>query len=341
MILIDASNITVGGGKVLLDYLLEELERRKYEFILIRKKETPIGLKNPSNVDRIIVSDSVFSRSRHIKYALHKYKPGTLLCFGNYPPPFKTGIKTITYFHNPHLLGNPIYHFTYDKYLLLRQLYLKRIFPNTDYFVFQSAYIKDKFESKYGKNKTQKNLVLPFYNEERILFYQSGYEKKDQFIYVSLPHKHKNHLFLLKVWSRLKENSLYPKLVLTIPNEESNQPLLRRIQSINADGGKIVNLGLVSFDEAMRQTAESKYTIFPSLYETMGLGLLESALLNNRVLMSDLPFARDVVEPSLFFDPHNIQSCADSVIKAMKHEEGLKATTVLMKNRITEFLEIL
>ncbi len=106
MILIDAVYINMGGGKVLLDYLMSELENTDEKvFYLLddRIQQDHVPIKKSNTVQYInpgIVQRTLF-------YKKNKNSFSSILCFGNYPPLYKTNAKVYTYFHQSLFLDLP------------------------------------------------------------------------------------------------------------------------------------------------------------------------------------------------------------------------------------------
>lgn len=340
LIIVDASNIAVGGGKVLLIYLINALEKYGVKASIIWKKELFQAMEHQYQNIRFVDGSKVFNRRRILHEQIQASSVTAVLCFGNYPPPMKLPCNVYTYFHNPYLLDSPLAHFKTDPLLFIRDRYLKRYLKNTDFFIFQSALIKDKFLRKFTTYNPSKCLILPIFDEDKIKSYQHSRDREDRFIYVSYPYKHKNHETLLKAWDLLADKKLTPALVVTIPETKENQVLLQKIQSINERGGQIQNLHSIPYEQALIETSRSKYVLFPSINETFGLGLIEGTLLDCTILASDLNFVHEVVKPDYVFDPYDAQSMADCVLYCL-HNPSIHKAEVLAKNTIGKLIEIL
>ena len=116
---------------------------------------------------------------------------------------------------------------------------------------------------------------------------------------------------------------------------------LREIDGLNNQGKQIINLGIVPFEESLRQTAQSEYCIFPSLKETFGLGLIEGALINHKVLAADLDYTYEVLEPSLVFSPHDPKDMANKVQICISKQQIIKQAIPKIDNQIEELIAIL
>jgi glycosyltransferase involved in cell wall biosynthesis len=338
MLLIDAHNIMSGGGIILLDYFIVVLEQNNKNYYVI--KNTNVTVKGDTK--KQINCPSPWARRKTLRESFSRYKPDTILCFGNYPPQDKFPVRTITYFHNSYLICNWYTVLREDKLVFFRQKYLSANIKNTDYFLFQNSRVKEEFIKFYGNHSHLTYWVIPIFDENKILVQQKNESlKKNQFIYISLPYRHKNHLYLLTIWSELQKIGYNPVLLLTIPEVAINKKLLSGVKEINTKGGRIINLGVLPYDEILRHTAESTFCIYPSLLESFGLGLIEGALLGCKVIAAKLPYTEAVIEPSLYFDPYSLQSGLESVLSALKNEDKVKATVPVIQNRIGELLEML
>ena len=70
--------------------------------------------------------------------------------------------------------------------------------------------------------------------------------------------------------------------------------MITRINSLY-DFHPVVNLGKISHDEVFEIYGRSKALLFPSLKESLGLPLIEANQLGLKVLVSNLPFANDIL----------------------------------------------
>lgn len=342
MILIDASNVNVGGGKILLEYLLDELIERKIDFFLLRDARW-------NSYERIkplqSIVTSIYNRKKDLKTYTKLLSPKAIFCFGNFPPPLKLPCKTITYFQNPNLLDNIWEQTPNDRLFFLKKLYLKRYLKNTDFVVFQNNKILEHFKKVFGcfASSGVKYLEIPFFDEKKIIQtrknYQNATKKSNSFIYVSLPHKHKNHSNLLHAWGILASQNYFPELTLTVPI--NNSPLTEKIITLKENGVKINNLGIIPFSEALERTAETEFCIYPSLKETFGLGLIESALLGCKVIAADLDYVYEVLKPSLVFDPLNPTDIVEKVKLSLQKDIEIEKTIPLIQNNIEMLINLL
>lgn len=343
MLLIDASKISAGGGLVLLRFLLAELSKNNIPLFLIkdiRYQGTDLDIYPHAAYNRIFLN-----RKKIFESLIAKHKITKILCFGSSPPPLRTkGVTSYTYMHDPNIFNDSIlsgYGWKSKLSRFIKEKYIKHHIGNSDYYIFQTPYMIERFEKSY-KPKSDINLALyPFYDEAQIETQLKGVNtnnKKFDFCYISIPNPHKNHNILIDAWLILKERGLSPSLVLTIPVDSDNKKyaiLEERVKSIS----NIINIGYVSFETALKHTGESRYCIYPSYSETLGLGYVEAHYLKLPILTSDLPIVHNVINPSLTFDTFDAEDIADKVEFALKNQ--LPLSELKLENKITEFITLI
>ncbi|MEM6769339.1 MAG: glycosyltransferase [Bacteroidota bacterium] len=338
MIYLDALNISTGGGLVLLRYLERELIANGIAYkIMVRD----VALSQQPEA-AIVGRPTIFGRYRlYRKYVRDDQPESRVLCFGNFPPPYALRCKTITYFHRPALANMNTEQATLKQKLLynLKKRYLRSLLANTDTFLFQSTTISGAFFRTYPKYRGESGIV-PFFD---LNVYQPLAEraqsmvKKPYFIYVSNDSPHKNHAVLLKAWELLYERGLTPELRITIPQDSRFMPAIAEMQT---RGVHIINLGLIPHKDVLEQTLTAKYAIFPSLAETLGLGILEALYCRCSILAADLPYTYEVIQPSSTFHPDSPDDIARCVEQALNTPQ-LPLAEQVMRNHIDSLLQAL
>jgi glycosyltransferase involved in cell wall biosynthesis len=334
MVLIDSVYINNSGGKVLLDYLVSELERRDIcPFYLFDSRCNKDYAEIPEN-RKFFMKASL--RQRHEFYKKNKKKFHKIVCFGNVPPSIKLkNIEVITYFHKSFFLRKSYPSSIIKKMkTFIQKILLLFLYKNTDKIIVQSVFIKNEFHITYNF-PLEKIFVVPF-------FKISDYKKKNShiqkrgFVYISNGQEHKNHIRLLKSWELLAELGFYPELGLTIEAEKYsvvNNEILRLQQK----GLKIVNYG---FTNPYELYEKYEYLIFPSLLETLGLGQVEAINAGCKVVASDLPHTFAVIQPSLVFNPLDVNSIKDAVLYVL-NENRLKESKILINNNIDRLISLI
>jgi glycosyltransferase involved in cell wall biosynthesis len=280
MILIEAARITDGGGYGLLKLLLYNLLNDKIEFKVILSPDTKIDRLPEENVYRHTIN--LLNRGRVFSTCVEKSQPASILCFGNFPPPKRyTGIPAYTYFHRVGLIEQ----FSYGWSTLLRKakygalsFYLKRLLMNTDFVFCQSSIVKNSF-SRHFDFSLENVKLYPFFDADLIrkVEEEEGFVKeKGRFIFVSNGAPHKNHQRLFVAWELLSKEELFPELWLTLPEDSA---LAEQIENLKKKGCKIKNIGVLPYRKVLQKMRECEFAIYPSLQESLGLGLIEAEML--------------------------------------------------------------
>jgi len=324
-----APNIKNGGGKELLEYLLEHLDQMYKEIMVTVYIDKSLSYIQNTKNRKVIVLESAFE-----KISLFMKKIDNALYFGNLPPLLKSK-NSVVYFHNLYLLMNlKTLSASSLKFFIkyfLQQIYIKKFVSNVDIVACQNNFIKNKFVKKYNFQNVE---ILPFFR----LCDKKKYDFKDKkydFCYISLAHPHKNHFLLLDALELLSKKQIKVRIALTI--ESDKQDLIDKITKINSYGVvKIDNLGVLSKDCVCKVYSESKCLVFPSTEETFGLGLIEATYMNLDVIAADLKYVYQAVEPSMVFNPYSARMCADIMEKYLKGTS--KESVPLVKNNIDKLI---
>lgn len=333
-ILIDSYFINNGGGKVLLDYLLMELDSNNIKPFLL------LDLRVKENLP---VDISKFSHAFVSKFSernkFYKHKNFTkILCFGNIPPPKKTRGKIFTYFHQPLFLEIPNNFSLKNKLIYnLKIFILKRFSKNTSIWLVQSDFIKNKLAEKY---RIDNNIIkiLPFYppisNFQKI----KSDKIKHSYIYISNAPPHKNHSRLINAFCNFYDKCKVGLLTITVSDEFPE--LLQLIQEKQRNNYPIRNIGFVKRENLQQVYNETEYLIYPSLAESFGLGLVEAIENGCKIIGADLPYTYAVCKPSLIFDPLDENSIVDALEKSLNYD-SIPESKQQVKNEIKELVNLL
>lgn len=334
MILIDALYINNSGGKILLDYLIVVLENRqlKVHYLLDER------IKN--NHPQIISNEITYLEASLLKR--HKfYKKKTLnfskvLCFGNLPPSLKLKAVVYTYFHQKLFLEIPKEIQTKQKIIFhIKALIFKSLQKNTDFWIVQTQVMKNNFLAKTTKLNKEKVLIIPFYPSLKKGTIEN--RKKDAFVYVSSGSQHKNHFNLLEAFRKFYDDKKTGELHLTIGDEFKE--LNNLISKMIAEGYPVINHGFVPRDLLGTIYGKAAFSIYPSLSESFGLGIIEAIENQCDIIGSDLPYTYAVCKPSLVFDPTKIESIAKAFQSAL--EKNIQPTKQLVFNEIYKLIHLL
>jgi len=325
-----APNIKSGGGKELLEYLLEYVYLNYQDILVNVYVDVSFNIES-QHTRNVFVMTSGLSKT-----LLFLKKFENAIYFGNLPP-IRKSKNSIVYFHNTYLLMNlkKIF-FSNSKFLnkimnLAKQFYIKFFIKNVDFVACQTEVVSKLFKKKYSYENIK---ILPFYRKHEKI----NIEKQFDYCYVSLAHPHKNHQKLFDALKILEKKNLHLSLAVTV--EATQEDLIRKIEEINKNAIiKIVNFGIVSKKKVLELYASSKCLIFPSLEESFGLPLIEAVDMGLDVISSDLNYTYQVIDPSLTFNPNNIQSIADAVLRY--NEGNCSKSQSKIKNNISELVELI
>lgn len=334
MILIDALYINNSGGKVLLDYLIEELEKTDKEvFYLLDERIQKEKLQLKKN--KVIYLKASLIKRRNF-YKENKNKFSSILCFGNLPPNIRTSAKVYTYFHQLLFLDLPKeMSFISKKIYYIKTRFLNAFKKNTDYWLVQTELVKEKLSTKYGINESN-ILVIPFYPPFTSEV-KTNIRKEHQYIYVSNVSKHKNHLRLIEAFTKFYDQHKKGKLILTIPDDATE--ILNSINVKVNQGYPVENIGFVDRNYLRQLYMESEYHIFPSLTESFGLGLVEAIENGCKIIGADLPYTYAVCKPSLIFNPLEVDSITEALSLSLQKNTINSESKV--KNEINTLISLL
>lgn len=333
MILLDALYINNGGGKVLLNYLINQLLDSDLEIFFLLDDRCDIKFNSDQKHKVVYEKASILNRYKF--YKRNKNSFSKILCFANIPPPIKINNATVyTYFHNILIIDlYENYGFVTKTKVKLRKKIWRSFRENSDFWMVQTKYVNSRL-SKELSLKDHEVLELPFFE---ILDKTSEKSVRNGFLYVSSGALHKNHKCLLEAWDILFSKNLVPELHLTLSDDWID--LLDTIDDLNKKGLKIINHGMISSEEVASLYRKSEYTVYPSLSESFGLPLVESVNYGCDILASDLPYVFEVVKPSATFDPLNPNEIADVIASVIKTKPN--SSLAIINNEINTLINVL
>lgn len=334
MILVDALYINNGGGKILLDYLITNLNRSNVDVYFLLDDRI-IGKHPEVKPNKVEYLKGSFVK-RHSFYSKNKHRFSKVLCFGNLPPNIRLDAEVFTYFHQPMYLDIPKEFGLLDNLKFrLKIAILKRIAKNTDYWLVQSAFIKEKMQKKF-RFRQESLIVLPFYPQFQAL-QKEILREKNTYFYVSNATPHKNHIRLLEAFCGFYDKHKKGRLVVTVNIHYPE--ILALIQNKVIQGYPIENIGFVDRITLHKKYLSSEFLIFPSLTESFGLGLIEAVDCGCMVIGADLPYTYEVCEPTLKFDPLD----GNSICKAFEdslNKKKLNPSEARIHNNINQIINL-
>lgn len=332
MILIDALYINGGGGKVLLDFLIQELEKTdKDVFYLIDERITGEIQSIKETNKLLFYKAGILSRRKF--YCEYKDLFTSVLCFGNLPPEIRLKAKVYTYFHQ-HLYLEIPHDFSVKSKIMykLKTRILYALRKNTDYWLVQSKYVQDRLADKY---KVSNIKILPFYPPLPVS--STGERQENSYVYISNGTKHKNHINLIEAFCRFYDIEKKGKLLLTVSKDYPE--IYEKIEEKKNQNYPIENIGFVKRSDLAVIYQSAEFIIYPSLSESFGLGLVEAIENGCKVIAADLPYTFAVCEPSLIFHPLHIPSIVQALSLSLQKNNNPSENKV--KSNISEIISLL
>ena len=324
--LIDALYINQGGGKVLLDLLIESLSKNNDIYYLLDNrisKSYPFLNKNVTYLKSSIIS-------RHYFYLLNKNKFSNVLCFSNIPPSVNLKCMVYTFFQNVNLLNKSSNSFE----IFFKRFYIKYFQRNSDKWIVQTNVVSKLIN---GIGVDESNIfILPFFKEVSFDRIKKN-NNKIKFLYVSSGEKHKNHIRLFNSFK--KYFSLNNNTELTVTVDDNYNDLCDKISYFQSINIPIINKGFISHEMIKEEYKKADFFIYPSLHESFGLGLIEACQFNLPIISSDRSYVYEIVNPNLTFDPVSENSILESMIKSIDYI-NLKGE-LKIKNKLSNIIDLI
>lgn len=329
-LIIHAPSIHCGGGLVLLEALMQALALQRYPVFALLDTRLPEQFAIPEKVQVTKFPPSLqgrFLAEKKLEEIVNA--DDIILCLG-LPPLSRLPGKVILFLQNRLLLDSKTIFLVHYGLRVGLRIFLERIWlrikkNNVDQYVVQTPSMKNALHNSL--NIMQKITVQPFLTTDQEFSRQVEKQlKKDaayDFIYVASGDYHKNHRKLVEAWCLLAEQGIYPHLCLTIDALHYAKLchwIEEKIQKCNL---KITNKGALPHNEVLLLYQQSQALIFPSIFESFGLPLIEARKMGLPILASELDFVRDTIDPEETFDPSSGLSISRAVKRFLNvpHED--------------------
>ncbi len=308
-LVIHAPNIHLGGGRTLLLGLLSALKQPAV--VQLDERFGPLPELDPG-VRVIRVVPSLIGRllAEH-RLKLLCQRGDILLCFGNLPPLFPCSSRVFVYVQNRYLTSSRSLDGLPGSVQLriwIERLWLRYRLRDTILLV-QTETMSQEVRENLGCA----GVVLPFLPvSERRSFEQipSQYD----YLYVASGEPHKNHRRLLQAWILLASQDLLPSLCLTL-DKQRDAVLFSWVEKLVSQHGLRIFNNPVSPDQISSLYSKCGALIYPSLFESYGLPLLEAHSVGMPIIAAERDYVRDVVDPIFSFDPESSLSIARAVMR--------------------------
>lgn len=317
-LLIDALHIHESGALMILNHLVRRLVERHVDFCLLKDSRSP-QLWEERKVPKVMVSAcDEFSRLRF--YLRHRDEYRAVLCLANVPPPVRLRCPVYTYIHNVSLLAIPADYPPVWKFKSwLKRIYIRFQSRNTDCWMVQTANTEQLVNCAINSRKLPV-WQYPFFQDLPKQSEECQAVRTD-YLFIGDDTNAKGHTYLIEAWGKLARRGVTPTLHLTVTSARL-QPLIEEARQL---GANIVNHGCIPFEEVVSLYRRSKATVYPSLNESLGLGLIEALQAGCDVIGCDLPYVHCVCTPSYVFAPQS----PDSIVEAVLRYEAAPQPSVL------------
>lgn len=333
MILVDAIFImNNSGAKVLLDYLIENLEKSEKQVCYLLDDRLKGNLPAVKTTNLVIFQKASIIK-RNSFYLKHKKKFTSVFCFANLPPTIKLKSDVYTYFHQKLFLNIP-QNFSLKRKIIfsLKIQILKILKNNTNKWLVQTQEIKRELIEKYRLNEDDV-LLVPFYPP--LPKFQNITKVNNTYLYASHASDHKNHEKLIEAFTIFNKQTKKGKLVLTISKEHKD--IYNLIETRKAEGINIENIGFVERSKLSEIYQSAEFAIYPSLAESFGLGIVEAIEKGCKIIGADLPYTYAVCEPSIVFNPYEVNSIIEALLLSL-HKENIEESKSKVRNNIEDLM---
>lgn len=333
-ILFDSVYVHNGGGKEILDIIINYIYKHDLEnyflFLLDNRYSEPIH--SYKKIDSLKISPSEKGRRDFYKKNSFEF----CFCFSNIPPPAYFNKKTSIYFHNDLFLNPTKSNLSFTTIIknCIKKYYIINTINKSYEWCVQTELMKKKLNEVYGI-ENNKIHVYPIFDSNKI----KSKKLNNSFVYVCNSSKHKNHKRLMDAFikaSNKTESKLHLKLTLS-DNDFKKSEYNRTNTPHNL---LIENIGVVGKEKLSNLYLESKFLIYPSLNESLGLPLIEAVNRDCFIIASDKNYVNEVVDPSIIFNPYSSESISEAIIKSISNK-NLKKSKLIIENKIDTFVKYL
>lgn len=345
-IILSAFNVHTGGGYVLIKDLLKSKSIKTKLLDLRIKSKISSYLSGVLFVKKKII-DRVY---KFHKLCFFSKKKDVILCFNGLPPLFKPKSKIILFIQTFYFFSkisffntaDTYYNFKFLVYLRIKfeKLWFRLGIKNADEIWVQTDTMKKRLINYLNDIKTKKKYIIkimPYVDNQIKNYIEKKSHKlflntKKLFIYPADDSGHKNHIKLFLALNKIDRDF---KLYLTL-NHEKFMNLLSVTKLNNSTKAKIINLGPITRKKLFNLYKNKVGTlIFPSVDESFGLPLVEAALFNRNILVSNKNYSNDILINAIKFNPHSITSIKTTIKKFL--DSKIKKKTKLKKINFVDY----
>tara|TARA_Y100000389_G_C17464492_1_gene524390 strand:- start:385 stop:1530 length:1146 start_codon:yes stop_codon:yes gene_type:complete len=200
-----------------------------------------------------------------------------------------------------------------------------------------SKSLKKKLSYKIIPHGIEKKLIRLGKKNIKNFLWDYRFKKKIRIVYVSPLFHYKNHLTVVKAYSRLKKkyNNLDIKFVGGYKHD------LRLYKSI-INESKFINkshfTGKINQDNVIKILTKSDIFVFASSSETFGISLLEAMIIGMPIVCSNKSSLPEILQNGgLYFNPKNDSQLANQIELMIKNKELRKKKSKEAKKEASKF----
>ncbi|MEZ9305127.1 glycosyltransferase [Vibrio breoganii] len=351
-ILIDATNIKVGGGVQVAVSVISELyntHNQSHKFLFFVSDKVFVQLSEDLQQKASVVTTGVsnllpFGGCNKQLIEASKEVDCTFTIFG--PSYWNPKSKHVIGFANAWLVSKntPAYSifpwtkrhlYKFKNYLLGKLLYSKGKFYITETESVKAAFI-DCFDSEKEYISVVSNTLPYIYKddyEQRGFFSEKLNECNAYFKFVSITHNypHKNLNIIADVGALLDKHGVEAIFIVTFADNEYE----RQSEKFKK---YTLNVGPVDIYECRELYQNADALFLPTLIECFSVSYLEAMANNLCITTSDYDFAKDVCgDSAIYFDPLSPDDIANKLLRVIKEESLRHKLTLKGARRLSKF----
>lgn len=306
-----ATNISVGGGKVLLDELISKHPFGKPLILFLDQRYAlPEGI-SPNDFTIYRIQPKLTHRMAaewKLRQVSKKASHYPVLCFGNMPPAFRLKSKTIVYLQNAFLLESVpspqdslklVLRNTYEKF------WFKCFIKNADEIWVQTKWMMQNLT----KSLQEKTSVKPFLPTLPKIEIKS--EKAIDFISVTGTLKYKN---LIPLLSAIESSGLTTKKFVIV-SDHKNDEIDTLLKSIKEKGISLEYYTNISRDKLYTLMGQAKCMLITSSLESFCLPLHEALHFKLDLITGNLAFVTEYTTPTETFKDLSVVGIRDGLLR--------------------------
>lgn len=332
-VIVNATSIYSSGTLTVLRQFLSNIERysaRNRYYVFVSPIPHFVSYENVTYIP-IITSrrmGRIFWDERGFKKQVKKIgvNPDVIVSFQNTGVKYDKSIPQIWYFQQALCVESYKWNlFTNTSLFYYRNIlsfFIRKHLRKNTYIVTQIPSVREKFIKRFNVNPDNVSVITPdmdFVKNIKVIDIKMD-EKFIHFIYPATYYPYKNHIDIVNCLSVLRATS-FPSIEslrvhLTLDEKEAES--LVQIMEEKGVRDNFVFDGKMPYETLLSMYKESNGLLFPSYIESFGLPLIEAAYYGCPIIVSDMPYAHDVLagyEGANYVKLHDMDSWCDAITK--------------------------